>query len=199
MTTGPRLRAVPPKGSPRELDEVTFARAQRGDRDAQAALVERYERPVFGLLSRLLGNDRPRVEDLAQETFLRVLRAIPGFDRSGEARLSTWILTIATRLALDDRRRQPQPPEETAAAGGAPSALPAPDHDVQRRALAVALVEAVEALGDPFKAAFLLREVHELSYEEIAEVLKIDSGTVKSRLARARAALREALSEVHDG
>jgi RNA polymerase sigma-70 factor (ECF subfamily) len=184
----------------RELDELTLARAQRGDRAAQTALVERYQRPVFALLSRMVGARRAPVEDLAQETFLRVLRALPDFEARGPARLSTWILTIATRLALDFRRQPARRPEEAAAAGGAPSALPLPDDDAHRRAVAVALAEAVEALGAPFRAAFLLREVHGLSYDEISRALDIDAGTVKSRLSRARAALQEALAGVyHDG
>ena len=65
--------------------------------------------------------------------------------------------------------------------------------------MAVALAEAIDGLGAPFRAAFLLREVHGLSYEEISQALEIDPGTVKSRLARARAALQEALAEMHDG
>lgn len=182
-----------------ELDELSLARAQRGDRDAQAALVERYQRPVFAMLSRMVGRERALVEDLAQETFLRALRALPRFSATGPARLSTWIVTIATRLALDHLRRKTPHLEEAAAGGGLPGVLPWPDQDAHRRAVAVALTEAVEALGAPFKAAFLLREVHGLSYEEIARALEIDAGTVKSRLARARAALQEALAEMHDG
>jgi RNA polymerase sigma-70 factor (ECF subfamily) len=194
-----RLRSPEPHPEERELDEMTLARAQRGDKAAQAMLVERYQRPVFALLSRMVGRERALVEDLAQETFLRVLRSLAGFTVNGPARLSTWIVTIATRLALDHLRRRAPRMDEAAVAGGLPAVLPRPDQDVQRRAVAVALTEAVEALGPPFRAAFLLREVHGLTYEQIAEALEIDSGTVKSRLARARAALQKALAELHDG
>ena len=79
--------------APEELDELTLARAQRGDEEACRALVVRYQRALFALLARMLG-PRGAVEDLAQETFLRAFRALPGFDRSGPARLSTWLLTI---------------------------------------------------------------------------------------------------------
>jgi RNA polymerase sigma-70 factor, ECF subfamily len=182
-----------------ELDELTLARAQRGDRDARAVLIARYQRPVFALLSRMLSRQRALVEDLAQETFLRVLRALPTFDARGPARLGTWILTIATRLVLDHFRRRPDHLLDLQAAGAIPTALPRPDQDVDRRALAVELVRAVEDLGAPFRAAFLLREVHGLSYEEIASALEIDIGTVKSRLARARRALQGALAEMHEG
>jgi RNA polymerase sigma-70 factor, ECF subfamily len=73
----------------RELDDVTLARARAGDQAAQTALVERYQRPVFALLWRMVGPQRALVEDLAQETFLRVLRALPGFDPAGGGRLVT--------------------------------------------------------------------------------------------------------------
>jgi RNA polymerase sigma-70 factor (ECF subfamily) len=199
MMRSRRVRSAEAHRDESETDEVTLARAQRGDRDAQAAVVERYQRPVFALLSRMVGRERALVEDLAQETFLRALRALPRFSLRGPARLSTWILTIATRLALDHLRRKAPRVEEVIAAGGAPGVLPWPDQDAHRRAIAVALTEAVEALGAPFRAAFLLREVHGLSYDEIARALEIDAGTVKSRLARARAALQEALSEMHGG
>src|SRR5687768_15947133 len=99
-----------PPGRAPELDELTLVRAQRGEDAACRALVTRYQRDVFALLSRLLGpaGMRGLVEDLAQETFLRAFRALPGFDRGGPARLSSWLLTIATRLALDElRRRRP--------------------------------------------------------------------------------------------
>jgi RNA polymerase sigma-70 factor (ECF subfamily) len=185
-------------GELEELDELTLARAQRGDRAAQTALIERYQRPVFSLLSRMLRGQRTLTEDLAQDTFLRVLRALPGFDVGGRARLSTWVLTIATRLALDHLRRREPPLTLPTDDGTIPSHLPQPDQDADRRVLAAALARAVEELGAPFRAAFLLREVHGLSYEQIALALEIDPGTVKSRLARARAALQAALAQVHD-
>jgi RNA polymerase sigma-70 factor (ECF subfamily) len=193
------VRSAPAHRDDPELDELSLARAQRGDRAAQAILVERYQRPVFALLSRMVGRERALVEDLAQETFLRALRALPGFSPLGPARLSTWIVTIATRLALDHLRRKMPRLDEAQAAGGVPGAIPWPDQDAHRRAMAVALTAAVDGLGAPFRAAFLLREVHGLSYEEIASALQIDCGTVKSRLARARAALQEALAELHGG
>src|SRR5208283_5050811 len=86
-----------------ELDGATLDRARARDPVAMRAFVVRYQRPVFALLSRLVGRG-PHVEDLAQETFLRAFRALPGFDPAGAARASTWLLTIATRLALDARR-----------------------------------------------------------------------------------------------
>jgi RNA polymerase sigma-70 factor (ECF subfamily) len=178
------MAAAKPHAAEPELDDLTLARAQRGDEAACRALVERYQRPVFALLGRMCG--RARVEDLAQETFLRVFRALPRFERAGPARLSTWILTVATRLALDELRRRPPQLVELDPGLPGPSRT---DAGVERRAL----VKAVAALSADQQAALLLREVHGLEYDEIARALGIDLGTVKSRLARARAALRAAL------
>jgi RNA polymerase sigma-70 factor, ECF subfamily len=178
----------------RELDDVTLVRAQRGEDVACRALVKRYEVVVFALLGRLLGSRRdPRLEDLAQETFLRVFRALPDFSRTGTARLSTWILTIATRLALDELRRRP--PQMTSLDDDLPAGGGGVD---DRLAAARALKQATLALTPDHRAVLLLREFHELDYEEIARVLQIDVGTVKSRLARARAAVRRALKESDD-
>ena len=181
-----------------DLDEVTLARAKAGDPRAQAALVHRYERPIFSLLWRMVGANREVVEDLTQETLLRALRALSGFEYDGRARLITWILTIATRLALDHIRASRPRGDLASVPGGVPVSLPRPDQEADRRALAGALVQAVDALGPPFRAAFLLREVHGLSYEEISLTLSIDLGTVRSRLSRARAALKATLAEMHD-
>src|SRR5436305_12781040 len=94
-----------------QLDELTLRRAQRGDERAWRDLIERYQKPVHALIWRLMaGRARHRVEDLVQETFVRVLRALPRFDPNGPATLQTWMLTIATRLALNEMRR-PEPAE----------------------------------------------------------------------------------------
>src|SRR5215813_2778290 len=88
------------------LDELMLRRAQRGDELAWRALIERYQAPVHAVIWRMLaGRALHRAEDLVQETFVRVLRALPGFDPVGPASLTTWILTIATRLALNELRR----------------------------------------------------------------------------------------------
>ena len=181
-----------------ELDDLTLARARRGDREAFRELVERHEVQVFALLGRMLLGRGALVEDLAQETFLRVFTALDRFDPAGPARLGTWILTIATRLALDElKRRAPvatQLPGDLAA-----DARTDADAGAERRALGSAIARAVEALTPEQRAAFLLREHHGLEYGEIAEVLSIDLGTVKSRISRARTALRAALAEVKHG
>ncbi len=170
------------------LDELTLRRAQRGEERAWRALIDRYRQPVHALIWRLLaGRARHRVEDLVQETFVRVLRALPGFDLAGPASLSTWMLTIAARLALNELRRpEAAALEEEPEGSGSGRA----DLGTERRQLAAAIGAAVAALPDGQRAVFVLREYHDLDYAEIAAALEMDLGTVKSRLARARAALR---------
>jgi len=184
-----------------ELDEVTLRRAQAGDREAFRVLVDTYKRRVFALLSRMLFPRRRQalVEDLAQETFLRAYRSLDTFGRQGQLHLSAWLLTIAARLALTEtgRTRLGTEPLETIAHTAASTARA--DESVERARWRLALEVAVADLAPEYRAAFLLREVHGLGYEDIATALGIELGTVKSRIARAREQLREALSEVWHG
>ncbi len=185
-----------------ELDELTIARAQRGDPRARRALVERYQRPVFALLSRMLHGrgSRALVEDMAQETFLRVFKALPNFKRNGSARLSTWILTIASNRAIDElRRRRPRLPKDAVNLETLAAAAHTAQDEVEGRALARVLQHAIEELAPEYRAAFLLRAFHDMSYAEISRALNVDLGTVKSRISRARKALRRALEEVYGG
>ncbi len=199
VTVAAPMAETPVKApAPAELDELTLARAQRGDERARRDLVVRYQRPVFALLSRMLyaRGQQHALEDLAQDTFLRVFKALPGFDRGGPARLSTWILTIATNLAIDHLRRRRVP---TDALGDTrePPANETSDGEAERQRLADVLRRAIDDLSPEHRAAFLLREYHEFEYTEIASALQVDLGTVKSRLSRARAALRRSLEEVY--
>lgn len=184
---------VPTPSRSTELDEVTLARARRGERAAQQILILRYQGAVFSLLGRMGVAD---VEDLAQETFLRVLRALPGFDPRGPARLSSWILTIATRLALDVLRRGTTDADDNVLA--LPSSEPSPASRLASKALGARIAVAVDALPPAYRAAFVLRGYHELSLSEIAQALECDVNTIKSRLARARSILRSTLGEERD-
>ena len=181
------------QGKPRAIDPdaACIAAAKRGDRAACRALVQRHQRRVFGTLRAIVGpaGRAGVVEDLAQETFLRVFRALPRFDGDGAAKFSTWLGTIATRVALNElrRRRPPTVVLDTVAEqlpSGIGTATP----------IAAAIERAIEGLSPTYRGAFVLRELHGLEYAEIARVLEVDLGTVKSRLSRARALLREALA-----
>jgi RNA polymerase sigma-70 factor, ECF subfamily len=179
-----------------ELPDLALARAKTGDAAALRTLVETYQDRVFALIFRmLLGRGTERTHDLAQETFVRVLRSVRDFDPRGPAKLSTWILTIATRVVLNERRRAGRDRsdlDDDAVAAAASSDRA--DHSLERTRLAEALTAGIATLPDDQRAVFVLREYHELEYTEIASALEIDLNTVRSRLHRARTALRAALT-----
>lgn len=181
-------------------DTELVLRARAGDRGACRALVVRHQQAVAALLQRVLASRgiTALVEDLAQETFLRVFKALPRFDPAGPAKLSTWILTIATRLALQTlaRRRVATDPLDEATVA---SQWWGQDDAADRARLGRRIAQAVSRLPAPYRAAFVLREYHGMDYETIAAALDVDLGTVKSRLSRARKQLRAALVEVEHG
>jgi RNA polymerase sigma-70 factor (ECF subfamily) len=187
-----------PRPSP---DDRELLRACRGqDAAAFRSFVVQHQRMVFALLSRMLGAG-PEVEDLAQETFVRAYRAFPSFDPSGPAKVSTWLLTIATRLALDSRKRRrvavqsiDEPGGEGEKASERAGSGPTPEAALERRQLGEALARAAESLPDDQRAALVLAELHGLSIEEIAAALEVPANTAKTRLFRAREKMRAALA-----
>lgn len=184
----------PPRPAPpSELDRATLDRCRSGDAAAFRAFVVRYERPVFALISRVVGRG-PHVEDLAQETFLRAFRAMNALDLDHGARVSTWLLTIATRVALDAKKRK------VIVAADLPPfpSPPSPDAETDRARLGRAIADAAAALPDDQRAVFVLAEIHGLSGAEIAAAVDVPEATVKTRLFRAREKLREALSAFRD-
>ena len=190
--TGPGV--CNPSRMAEELDELTLARARRGESSALSQLVKMYQRPVFALCGRLLCSRSPgAVEDVAQEVFIRVFRGIARFDPQGPARLSTWILTVATRACLNAlrgrRREQPLDDQAMRAQAGPSNPEQSVLVDEDRRRVE----DAMAALPEEMRAVLVLRAYHDLDYPEIAAALELGVGTVKSRLSRARAALREAL------
>jgi RNA polymerase sigma-70 factor (ECF subfamily) len=187
----PRTREGSP---PAALDTSVLERCRAQDPMAFRAFVVRYERMVFALLSRMLGHG-PEVEDLAQETFVRAYRAFPGFDLAGPAKPSTWLLTIATRLALDARKKKKLDQTELDDNDDGASSLTAstPEIALERRQLGRAIAAAADTLPDEQRAALVLAEMHGLSIAEIAEALMIPENTAKTRLFRAREKMREAL------
>jgi len=186
--------AAPRPEPSKELDEVTLRRAQRGDEGACRDLVMHYQRLVFSFLSRTLSSSRAhQVEDVAQEVFLDVFRGLSRYRLDGAAKLSTWILTIASRRAIDLLRKA-EPGHAIPLDDNLPTDEPADARASQ--ALLAALVEReLAALTPELRVALVLRVIHQLEYREIAELLALDMGTVKSRLSRARARLAERLSK----
>lgn len=176
-----------------EVDAATLARAQARDPAAMTAFVRRYERRVYALVFRLLAGRPEAREDVAQECFLKVLRALPRFEPDLRARPSTWVLTIATRTCLDVLRR----PDRVASPlpGPVASAAASPEESAAERQLGRRVEAAMARLPEEARAVLVLRAYHDFDYDEIAAALGLPVGTVKSRLGRARDALRAALEE----
>jgi RNA polymerase sigma-70 factor (ECF subfamily) len=173
-----------------------------GDESAYEILIRRFEQPVFNVVSRLM-DDSTEAADVVQEVFLKIFRNVGSF--RGESTLKTWIYRIAVNEARNHRRwfsrhrRQEvgleADPGETR---GYQDSLPDPGQspfeallDREREAL---IEEALSKVNPRFRAALVLREIEGLSYEEIAEVLDVSLGTVKSRILRGRDALRKQLA-----
>jgi RNA polymerase sigma-70 factor (ECF subfamily) len=174
-------------------------RLRRRDEAAFNVFVLTYQERVFRLLLRMLG-DRAEAEDLAQEVFISIFKAIEGF--RGESQLSTWVYRVAAnhcrnRIKYLARRRRhlggefDEEIEVGKDVAGAPQRPTAPDRLLEARETESTLQAGLLALDEEQRELLVLREVEHLSYEEIMEILGLPEGTVKSRLHRARAALRE--------
>jgi RNA polymerase sigma-70 factor, ECF subfamily len=173
-----------------------------GDLPAFDALVARYADRVYGLIQRHVA-DVDQAMNLAQETFFNAFRGLRGF--SGECAFFTWLYRIARNVTTSAARREAARPKIAASLdapvgdgeGTRGDALPAVDGDPVERALSEErrglVAKAVAALPDDFREVVVLRDFEDRSYEEIAELLGLAVGTVKSRLHRARAALAAAL------
>lgn len=202
------LRAVPhfvtPSGLSHLSDEQLFQRYTDGDESGFKLLMERYEPRIQGFLRKRL-NDEERVEDLTQDTFLRIHRARDSYDPA--RKFSTWIHTIANNLLKNEFRNRSRR-RETAfselrpdhSSSGAPtrpvefeSARADPEQETYRSELREAIGTAIERMDEHHRIPFVMREVDDLSYEEIADAIGIPVGTVKSRLNRARHSFRSLL------
>lgn len=178
-----------------EVDQPGWlARAARGDADACAELVARHGRMVGTIILRTLGR-RDDVEDLVQETFLRVFRYLPEFE--GRAKLSTWICTVAQRVAVDElRRRQRMPP---AAPAEEAAELPAPDnvqHATEQHERDVQVQAALATLPDRYRLPIVYAAIEGLDYDTISTMLAMPVGTVKTNVFRGKQLLRERLSHL---
>lgn len=214
-TAASRPRPLPPipdqmsgDASAREHDPEEAAvvrRAQDGDGDAFRVLVERYQDHVFRLAMRILKCDRSQAEDLCQEIFMRAWRGLPRFDLG--VRFPVWLHTIAMNTTITEYRsrrtikrgRHREVSIDAPLAGTDDLYLQPPSREVDPAAradqseFAAAAREAMQRLPDEFRDAVVLRDQQGLGYEEIAEVLGIPKGTVRSRIHRGRVLLQEML------
>jgi RNA polymerase sigma-70 factor (ECF subfamily) len=174
--------------------ELTSA-AQSGDRNAIDQLLRRHYDRVFGVCRRITGNDSDAA-DAAQEALISIVRSLPRFD--GRSSFSTWVYRIATNASLDELRRRRRRPMLAVVDDPERPQSDVVDPDAGMRIDAVAdrmeLDAALADLAIDFRVPIVLRDIAGLDYAEIAETLGIPAGTVKSRIARGRASLANALS-----
>lgn len=176
------------------LEELVRA-AAKGDEGAFAELVRQHEKKVYNLALRMCGNAED-ASDAAQEAFLSAWKGLPNF--RGEAGFPTWLYRLTSNAAIDLLRRNKKQRGELSLDDADAGIDPIDEEpSLQEQAEGVELREAVTAglalLSEDHRQALILREMQELSYEEIAAALGIDLGTVKSRISRARGALRKIL------
>lgn len=168
--------------------------ARRGDQDAFAQLVRDNERRVYTLALRLCGNPEDAM-DLAQETFLRAWSALPNF--RGSSSFSTWLYRLTYNACVDFLRKNSLRREVslplTEEAPDVPDHTGDPHQALERKERRQALERGLAQLPEHYRSVLVLRELSGLSYREIGDVLKLDLGTVRSRLARARGELRKIL------
>jgi RNA polymerase sigma-70 factor (ECF subfamily) len=189
-------------------DADVVALAQQGRDSAFRELIRRYERPVFSLIFRMV-RDRELAEDLAQDTFIKVLNHIDRY--RPEFKLSSWLFKIANNVAIDHLRRRQL---DTVSIDGSPhaqsaEAIEATSFDVvdqqetaldelEARELGTAIEQAITGLRPEYRSCIMLRHVEGRSYEEIAATLDLPLGTVKTYIHRARHELRRALDHLRD-
>ncbi len=187
-------------------DQALAAQAAAGRQSAFRELLSRYEKPVFALVYRMV-RDRALAEDLAQETFIRAFSAIGSYNP--RYKFSSWIFKIANNLTIDHLRRKRL---DTVSIHGAPHAVTEdeqartsldlespderPDTYVENRELGSEIEAAIGQLRPEYKSVTILRHVEGYSYKEIAEIMELPLGTVKTYIHRARLELQEALSHL---
>ena len=181
----------------RAQEQQMVSAAQQGDMEAFEALIHLYEKRVFALTLRMCGNPEDAAE-AAQEAFLAAWQGLAFF--RGDSSFSTWLYRLASNACVDLLRRESR---HRTAAGlslddeelnlDVPDAMPSPQDEAERRELREEIERGLAALSPEHREVLVLREIHQLSYDEIAETLDLDVGTVKSRISRGRKQLRKFL------
>jgi RNA polymerase sigma-70 factor (ECF subfamily) len=194
------------RGASDVSDETLMVRYQRGDQNAFSALVRRHQGPLYNFALRQL-RAPSAAEEVVQDAFVRVVQSATEFKH--EARFSTWLYTITRNLCIDQmrkraHRRHPSLDEPGDGEDGPTLGERTPDSraSVEREAtgseLRGRIADAVELLPDDQREVFLMREVANLPFKEIAEITGVPENTVKSRMRYALERLQEALSEYEE-
>jgi RNA polymerase sigma-70 factor (ECF subfamily) len=190
-----RAMAAPklPGGAPEDDESELVRQARQGDRRAFDRLIERHMPQVWATVWRVLRH-REDTEDVVQEVFVTAHRALSGF--RGDSKFSTWLHRIAVTRALnhvekaEEKLRRASEPIVAEAADG-PVAIGTPLHTLEAKELMRRLADCLGKLPAAWRTVIALRDAEEHSYEQIAAVLHVELGTVRSRLARARASLKD--------
>ena len=184
------MPADQPAASP-DAVEMLIQRCLQGDQHAWDLIVRQYWRKVFNVAYKFVGK-HDQAEDLTQDIFLKIFRSLDTFDR--RANFQTWLISVSRNLCID-HYRSVRKERETIDRGVDASDLspatpePGPIAALEQRDRVVLLRQAMAALPETLRTAVLLRDIQELSYQEIADRLRLPEGTVKSRINRGRTEL----------
>lgn len=183
-------------------ERVLVSKASRGDEDAFEALVARYEKGLYNLAFRMVP-DREDAMDIVQEVFLKVHQALPGF--RGDSRFSTWVYRVCVNASLDFLRKkqkiqtysldEPLNFGESQVAKEVPGDGMSVEDLVENMSLGHRILSLIQELDPVYKTIIVLCDIQGHTYQEIADILDISVGTVKSRLHRARNMVRRLMSE----
>lgn len=188
----------------REIDQQLVERAQRGDKRAFDLLVVKYQRKLARLLSQFI-RDAAEVEDVTQETFIKAYRSLSSF--RGDSAFYTWLYRIGINaaknfLVAQKRRASTTTNEfdievaENFEEGSQLRELNTPENELMSKQIAQTVHQTLQALPEELRSAITLREIEGLSYEEIANIMNCPTGTVRSRIFRAREAIADKLQSV---
>ena len=190
----------------RQEEQLLVDRCRRGDRESFAQLMRLHEKQIYNFTYRMLGSEG-EAEDLTQDIFIAAFRGIRSF--RGEAKFSTWLYRIALNqarnrikylsrrnfFARQSRRTDYEANRVSESPEGLPDSAPTPEQWTMTKDLAAHVQECLSQIPLQARQILVLRDIQGFSYDELSEMLSLKPGTVKSRLHRARAAMRECLSE----
>ncbi len=173
-------------------DELLIKRAQRGESEALEELIFACEKRVYNISYRFMGNEADAY-DMAQESLIKIYRGISAF--KGEASLSSWVYRLTVNTCMDGLRKRKNTPVslEYSMEMGVPfedTFSETPEETVLSLEKSEDVQKAINCLSEVYKAVIIMRDIDGFSYEEIAELLKVSVGTVKSRINRGREKLR---------
>ncbi len=188
--------ASPP---PQEIDPL-IARCLNADQAAWDTIVRLYRRKVFNIAYKFVGR-HDEAEDLTQDVFVKVFKSLRTFDR--RANFSTWLISVSRNLCIDHyrsvrREREAVNPDVDVATLARPAGGDSPEAMLEQRDRVAILRAALDTLTPSLRSAILLRDIQELSYQEIAEKLGVPEGTVKSRINRGRTELARQIARLRE-